>query len=169
MCAQNQSRIQICVHGTAHKLNTYSKRESLSWSRRLLLAKRNALQFVRTNLWWFLACRNGGIFCKRLHKMKEETKFITTNTHFSHTPFAAEKKLPLRILLPTSCFKNYPSLTQCANKRPRNRRYRSTRQRRASILRIDTGSWLTSCLLYRLTRRIRRGETRRVLAEKRRS
>ena len=91
MCAQNQSRIQICVHGTAHKLNTYSKRESLSWSRRLLLAKRNALQFVRTNLWWFLACRNGGIFCKRLHKMKEETKFITTNTHFSHTPFAAEK------------------------------------------------------------------------------
>ena len=108
-------------------------------------------------------------FFAKDYKMKEETKFITTNAHFSHTPFAAEKKLPLRILLPKSCFKNYLSLTQCANKRPRNQRYRSTRQRRASILRIDTGSWLTSCLLYRLTRRIRRGETRRVLAEKRRS
>ena len=112
----------------------------------------------------------GGIFCKRLQNERGDKIYPNEQKHFSRrTPFAAEKKPPLRILLPKICFKNYLSLTQCANKRPRNQRYRSTRQRRASILRIDTGSWLTSCLLYRLTRRIRRGETRRVLAEKRRS
>jgi len=165
--AQNQSRIQICVHGIAHKLNTYSKRESLSWSRRLLLAK-EMRQNVRTNLWWFFGV-HGRIFRKRLQNERGDKIYHNEQKHFSRTPFAAEKKPPLRILLPKICFKNYLSLTQCANKRPRNQRYRSTRQRRASILRIDTGSWLTSCLLYRLTRRIRRGETRRVLAEKRRS
>ena len=113
---------------------------------------------------------HGRIFRKRLQNERGDKIYHhNEQKHFSRTPFAAEKKPPLRILLPKICFKNYLSLTQCANKRPRNQRYRSTRQRRASILRIDTGSWLTSCLLYRLTRRIRRGETRRVLAEKRRS
>jgi len=69
---------------------------------------------VWTNLWWFLAWTN---FFAKDYKMKEEKKFITTNTHFSHTPFAAEKKLPLRILLPKSCFKNYLSLLRGAQTR----------------------------------------------------
>ena len=165
--AQNQSRIQICVHGTAHKLNTYSKRERVYLGLVVCFSLRNALKCEDKFVVVFLLAR---IFRKRLQNERGDKIYHhNEQKHFSRTPFAAEKKPPLRILLPKICFKNYLSLTQCANKRPRNQRYRSTRQRRASILRIDTGSWLTSCLLYRLTRRIRRGETRRVLAEKRRS
>lgn len=86
--AQNQSKIQICVHGTAHKLNTYSKRESLSWSRRLLLAKKRATM-------WGQIC--GGFFMDEFfakdYKMKEETKFIiTTNKNTFRVLLSPPKK-----------------------------------------------------------------------------